>query len=175
MKSDFISRRGLLRTTAISVAGLGLWSATAGTFNMSAAAVADEAEGFIAFSKFATGHDALDHAVGRSLYEGFVTLDKEFASRLAGLAALRSKGQYADVEAMEEAMRGHPLHDTLMHIVRGWYSGVIEEGTNAKVYTYTHALMYKPAADVVILPTYAHDGPDYWVADPAPADQMPNF
>jgi hypothetical protein len=37
------------------------------------------------------------------------------------------------------------------------------------------ALMYQPARDQVVIPTFAHDGPNYWVKTPPPISAMPVF
>ena len=59
--------------------------------------------------------------------------------------------------------------------MKALYAGVVESGTPAKVYAFEKALMYQPSRDVVVIPTYAHDGPNYWVAQPNAVEAMPEF
>lgn len=170
-----MSRRHLLMLSAASAFGMLL-----PTFRPDAAqAAAETATGdvadFIGFSRFATGHNALDPLVGRSLLAALRAQNTLFPDQLAALVKKVADSKPANVEALEESLRDTPLHDTLLHIIRAWYSGVIEDGTNARVYAFENALMYQPARDVVVIPTYAHNGPNYWVAEPAPVEQMPQF
>ncbi|MBO1325758.1 sorbitol dehydrogenase family protein [Acetobacter sp. TBRC 12305] len=170
-----VSRRSLLMVSG--AVGLGAFAASFRPAVARAAVGAAEGQSaqFLAFSRFATGHANLDPLVGRSLLAALQAQNAGFGAQLAALAKTVADTTPADVEALEAALRGTPLHDTLLLIIRGWYSGVIEEGTQAKVYAFENALMYQPARDVVVIPTYAHNGPNYWVAEPAPIEQMPQF
>ncbi|WP_345190208.1 sugar dehydrogenase complex small subunit [Gluconacetobacter tumulicola] len=170
-----MSRRHMLMVSAASAFGLLLPSFQPGTAEAATGATVDEAADFISFSRFATGHSALDPLVGQSLLGALGAQSALFPAQLAALVKTVADNKPADVEALEESLRGTPLHDTLLHIIRAWYSGVIEDGTNARVYAFENALMYQPARDVVVIPTYAHNGPNYWVAEPAPVEQMPQF
>lgn len=166
-----IKRRSLL--TAGLVVGLSAMP----VISMASTLIQPESEqgfrDFFEFSQFATGHAGLDKGVGQALYQALQEQDSEFVQKLALLQA--KKGNLPDVDALADALEGHPLRATLLLIIRGWYSGVIEEGTNAKVYAFEKALMYQPAGDVVVIPTYAHNGPNYWTAEPPAVDQLPPF
>lgn len=170
-----VSRRSLLMVSGAVGFGMVAASFRPAVAQAAAGAVDEQTSRFLAFSRFATGHANLDPLVGRGLLAALQAQNAGFAAQLAALAKTVADTAPADVEALELALRGTPLHDTLLLIVRGWYSGVIEDGTQARVYAFENALMYQPARDVVVIPTYAHNGPNYWVAEPAPVEQMPNF
>ncbi|MBB2161325.1 sugar dehydrogenase complex small subunit [Gluconacetobacter sacchari] len=170
-----VSRRHMLMLSAASAVGTLLPAIRPDAAEAAAGTTTGDVADFIGFSRFATGHSALDPLVGQSLLAALRAQNAQFPAQLAALVKTVADSKPADVEALEESLRDGPLHDTLLRIVRAWYSGVIEDGTNAQVYAYENALMYQPARDVVVIPTYAHNGPNYWVAEPAPVEQMPQF
>lgn len=174
-RGRMVSRRNMLMVSGASALGLFAPSFRSAMAQGIGGAAGDDTAEFVAFSRFATGHDNLDPLVGRSLLTALRAQSTAFPDQLAALIKTVADSKPADVEALEESLRGNPLHDTLLQIIRGWYSGVIEDGTDAKVYAFENALMYQPARDVVVIPTYAHNGPNYWVAEPAPVAQMPQF
>jgi hypothetical protein len=170
-----MSRRRMLMLSGTSVMSVLVPSVMPGMAQPALAETPQGADDFIAFSRFATGHQTLDAEVGRSLFAALRVQNSAFSDQLSSLIKSVSQNGFTDVEGLEESLRGNPLHVTLLQIIRGWYSGVIEDGTNAKVYAFENALMYQPPRDVIVIPTYAHNGPNYWVAEPAPIEQMPQF
>ncbi|PTQ13289.1 dehydrogenase [Sphingomonas oleivorans] len=177
-----LSRRRLLLNSGISLVGLlassvALKSAFAADEGASMLPVAkDVLARFMAFSRLATGHDSIADELGGRLYQALVEQDKKFADNLTALTALVQAKGFRDVESLEAALKDNaPLHGALMSVIRAWYSGVVAEGTNATVYAFEAALMYQPARDAVVIPTYAYNGPDYWVAEPPAVDAMPRF
>lgn len=132
-------------------------------------------EVFMKVSRLATGHENLDGGIGQRLYQALATRDGEFPNALGILEAMITKNQVEDVETLDALLRAQPLHETLLAIIRAWYSGVVEPGSFATVYAFERALMYQPPRDGMVIPTYAHNGPNYWVAEPPPLDRMPSF
>jgi hypothetical protein len=131
---------------------------------------------FMGFSRLATGHTALSASLGQRFYQALVAQDPQFPAKLGALVDLVARLPERHVEALETVARQQPpLHAALMLVIRAWYSGVIAEGTQATVYAYETALMYQPARDQVVIPTFAHDGPNYWVKAPPPVAVMPVF
>jgi hypothetical protein len=174
-----VSRRNMLWGSAAALLGLGL-VAPASTLLAAPATVPSAAspaqlDSFMKFSRFATGHEHLDRAIGQRLYEALCAHSAAFPANLAQLQQLAAQQQPSDVEPFEVLLRGQPLHADLLAIVSAWYSGVVETGSTATLYAYERALMYQPARDGVVIPTYAHNGPDYWVAEPPPLERMPSF
>lgn len=176
-----LSRRRLLLNSGISLAGLvagsvALHAAFAADSGALATVAPDVLARFMAFSRLATGHASISDVLGERLYGALAAKDKNFAANLASLTAMvRAKG-FKDVETLEAAVKENaPLHATLMSVIGAWYSGVVEEGSHATVYAFEAALMYQPSSDGVPIPTYAHNGPNYWVAAPPVVDAMPKF
>lgn len=132
-------------------------------------------EVFMKVSRLATGHENLDSAIGQRLHQALSTKDSAFPKALDSLQAIITQQHVEDVESLEKLLRGQPLHDTLLAIIRAWYSGVVEPGSFATVYAFERALMYQPPRDGMVIPTYAHNGPNYWIAEPPPLDRMPSF
>lgn len=130
---------------------------------------------FLRFSRFATDHDALDETLGSALFNALKKKDPSFQQRFDDLVRKFSARAYPSVEVFEENLRGDPTHTTLLAIIRAWYSGTVGEGLETRVYAFETALMYQPPKDVVVIPTFAFDGPNYWVREPASVDIVPNF
>lgn len=174
-----MARRNLLRNSGAAVAGLAL--AASGVQAQSQAAAAPAAadpkrlDTFYRLSRLLTGHENLDLTVGEHLYGAMLKLNPAFASQVNELSQYASSHKLDTVEALEAALKGQPLHAPLMAIISAWYSGVVEPGTSATVYAYERALMYQMSRDGMVIPTYAHNGPNYWVAEPPPLDRLPVF
>lgn len=174
-----MARRNLLRNSGAAVAGLAL--AAAGVQAQSQAPAATVAadpqalDTFYRLSRLLTGHENLDLTVGQHLYAAMLKLDPAFAGQVTDLSQYAASHKLDTVEALEAALKGQPLHAPLMAIISAWYSGVVEPGTSATVYAYERALMYQMSRDGMVIPTYAHNGPNYWVAEPPPLDRLPVF
>lgn len=130
---------------------------------------------FMVLSQFVTGHKMLDVTVGQGLLTGLRAQYPDFDAQASALQAQIDARKPADVQALADALGGNPLHDTLLAIVRGWYSGVVAEGSHATVYAFEKALMYRPSLDAVPIPTYALNGPNWWTAEPPALSAMPSF
>lgn len=169
-----LSRRRLLLNSGISIIGLSLLPVLTGPAS-AVASINPTLSGFMFFSRLATGHNNLDETIGGQLYAALSAKDAAFSENFDKLTEMVKSGGYPDVEALDAALTGNPLRDTLLSVIKAWYSGVVEEGTGATVYAFEKALMYQPARDVIVIPTFAFNGPDYWVTDPNPVSQMPQF
>ena len=170
-----LSRRRLLVLSSVCVAVTVAGKGKKGSAQSVVASSRDGISDFMQLSVFATGHKNLDIGIGSALLLAFEAQVRDFSAQVTALRKRIIKSGYQDVEALEAGLGGDPLHSTLLQIIRGWYSGVIEGGTNAKVYAFEKALMYQPSRDVVVIPTYAHNGPNYWVSEPVSVDVMPAF
>ncbi|MBS1026278.1 sugar dehydrogenase complex small subunit [Gluconobacter cerinus] len=171
----FLSRRRLLALSGACITAAAIGTVKKGSAQEIVASNRNGVSDFMQLSTFATGHKNLDLAIGSALLLAFEAQAHDFSARVAALRERIAKNGYQDVEALDEGLNGDPLHTTLLQIIRGWYAGVIEGGTNAKVYAFEKALMYQSSRDVVVIPTYAHNGPNYWVAEPGSVDVMPEF
>ena len=119
-----------------------------------------------------TGHQSLDPVTGQRLFQAMSTQDAEFPAAVSALIAYAREHGASKVEALDVALKGTPLHGALLRVIQAWYSGVIEPGSNATVYACQGALMYRVPADGVVIPTYAHNGPNCWTAEPPPVDRL---
>ncbi len=173
-----LSRRNLLSRSSSLIASFALVSGgliavpalAAGANNNSA----DLGE-FIRLSRLLTGHNSLDVQLGERLYNALCQKNAQFADLVKQLSLYVQQNNIPDVETLDEKLKQQPLHDPMMTIIKAWYSGVIEPGYHATVYGYQQALMYQIPRDGMVIPTYAHNGPDYWVANPPPVDRLLTF
>ncbi len=183
LSEEGLRRRKLFGQTGGLVASFAIGSAVAGA-TLSSSASAETAPAapdtqtlnqFLKTSRFLTGHQNLDLTLGQRLYVAFSEKDPAFISGLASLNQWIAEKQPADVEALDGQLAGQPLHDLMMSVIKGWYLGVTDDSHHAKVYGYQNALMYQVPRDGMVIPTYAHNGPDYWTAEPPPVDRLLNF
>ncbi|WP_294906830.1 sugar dehydrogenase complex small subunit [Tatumella sp. UBA2305] len=183
LSEEGLRRRKLFGQTGGLVASFAIGSAIAGSTLSNGASAATTAAGpdtqtlnqFMKTSRLLTGHQNLDMTLGQRLYVAFSEKDPQFTTQLAALNQWIADKQPADVEALDTQLAGQPLHDLMMSVIKGWYLGVIDDSHHAKVYAYQNALMYQVPRDGMVIPTYAHNGPDYWTADPPPVDRLLNF
>ncbi|WP_206243774.1 sugar dehydrogenase complex small subunit [Novosphingobium terrae] len=184
--SSALTRRQIMLRSAVSAGAIAtaalLTGLTSGTMlrarnNAESPPLApDVRDRFMRFSHLATGHTALSPVLGERYYQALTGQDHQFPAKLNALVDLAGRLPRPSVEALEEIARQQPaLHGALMAVIRAWYSGVVAEGSQATVYAYEAALMYQPARDQVVIPTFAHDGPNYWVKAPPPVSAMPAF
>lgn len=135
----------------------------------------DTLNSFLKLSRLLTGHQNLDTTLGERLWEALHQQSPQFAQRYTELTQWIAQHQPSDVEALDQQLQGQPLHDVMMSIIRGWYLGVVDNSHHAQVLSYQNALMYQVPRDGMVIPTYAHNGPDYWTAEPPPVDRLLNF
>lgn len=172
------SRRNLLSRSGSLIAGFALVS---GGFTavpaLAATANSDPSDlsAFIRLSRLLTGHNSLDVQLGERLYTALCQQNAQFSGWVKQLSDYVAQNSIPDVETLDEKLKQQPLHEPMMAIIKAWYSGVIEPGYHATVYGYQQALMYQIPRDGMVIPTYAHNGPDYWVANPPPVDRLLTF
>lgn len=156
------SRRGFVLTSAV-IAGLALVKPQAIVF----ASDADFRSGaFMTISRLVSP-DALDVRTAQALYD-VLRKKPDFDANLQALAKLAS-APGIDIDGLAaqlDPMQQHALRNTLNQIVSAWYLGIVDNRT----YAYQGALMYRPTADVLSPPSYAHAGPLSW-ADAVPPSQ----
>lgn len=171
-RRNLISRSSsLIATFALVSGGLTAVPALAASTNNDSADVND----FIRLSRLLTGHNSLDVQLGGRLYDALSKQNAQFPDWVKQLSAYVQQNNIPDVETLDVKLKQQPLHDPMMSIIKAWYSGVIEPGYHATVYGYQQALMYQIPRDGMVIPTYAHNGPDYWVANPPPVDRLLTF
>lgn len=126
--------------------------------------------GFFAFSKAITGHDDIDPLTAARIREALAKSDSSFAHGADVLAQLvQQPGAPIAPEALLAAATDAGLRELALLIVAAWYTGTVGAGTTASVVAYEQALMYRPVADGMSVPTYCDNGPIWWTAEPPPA------
>ena len=183
LSEEGLRRRRLFGQTGGLVASFAIGSAIAGATLADSASAAPSTPSpdtstlnqFLKTSRFLTGHQNLDVTLGERLYTAFSGQDPAFVSQLASLNQWIADKKPEDVEALDTQLQGQPLHALMMTVIKGWYLGVTDDSHHAKVYGYQNALMYQVPRDGMVIPTYAHNGPDYWTAEPPPVDRLLNF
>lgn len=130
----------------------------AGCSRAPAPAVATATPAFMAVSNRLTGYGDLDAMLGGRMMAILRNQSPAFDSQLEALHhALPAIGQPLTLDALPAGLKA-----TAMTILRGWQTGVVGEGAQAQVVSYEDTLMYRPIADVCVLPTYARGEPHYW-------------
>jgi hypothetical protein len=128
---------------------------------------------FMALSALLIAH-RLDPVIGARIAAEMKADQPPLYDQIDGLIKLaRSKNArqvedffpFADDAAKASALR----------IISAWYLGVVDNVPGATVIAYELALMFKPTADVMTVPTYAISGPNGWNAKAPPLGAMPIF
>lgn len=115
---------------------------------------------FLTLSRRLTGYDDLDTGVGSRIEMILRDTTTGFDAALASLEhALSSASSRLSLTQLPAQTPARTLADA---ILRAWQTGVVGEGSRAVVVSYEDTLMYRPIADVCVLPTYARGEPHYW-------------
>jgi hypothetical protein len=169
-------REAVLAAAAVAAqAALFGWPGTGGAQTAPAAATAATAattgtvDGeaiarFLAFSKAITGHDDIDPTTAARIREAMLQGDAAFAQQAASLAGLVQPGIAPD--ALLGAATSAGLREAALAVVTAWYTGTVVAGQKTTVVAYEQALMYRPVADALTVPTYCNEGPMWWTAAP---------
>lgn len=172
-----ISRRTLLGSAAVAGVALatGLGTTVLGTSNAFAAqaSAAASAADFLKLSTFLTNGKSLDVTLASRYLAALNKHDPKFGDALAALQSTIAESKAANIdELLERPDLADPARQTIKTIVSAWYLGVVGEDDKAELIAYAEALMYRPTADVLVVPTYG-GGPDSWGAKP-PVSTKPN-
>lgn len=126
---------------------------------------------FLAFSKAITGHDDIDPLTSSRIREAMRQGDAALAGQIDALGALLQPGMTPD--ALLDAAASSGLRGTALSVVAAWYTGTVVAGGKTTVVAYEQALMYRPVADGLTVPTYCNEGPLWWTAPPPEAGVPP--
>ena len=168
-----ISRRALLGTAAVAGVALAVGgTAVLGTTNAFAADTASA--DFLRLSEFLTGGKPLAQGLATRYQASMARLDPTFAAAATELQRYVSDAKAADIDALlARPDLGDPLRKTITQIVSAWYLGIVNNDTDVELIAYADALMYRPTADVLVVPSYG-GGPDSWGQKPANLSTTPN-
>lgn len=165
-------REAVLAAAAVASTSLLGWSASgvaqpAATAAAGATGTAVDAAAvgrFFAFSQAITGHEDIDAVTAGRIRAAMVQGDGAFAAQAETLAGLVQPGMAPD--ALLAAASGAGLRDAALAVVSAWYTGTVTAGPVTTVVAYEQALMYRPVADGLSVPTYCNEGPLWWTAAP---------
>lgn len=139
---------------------------------------------FMALSAWLTGRPSLNAELGRRYFDALAARVAGFAGQLATLATLRQAHAEQDQQAYYDAIdaSGAAYASLPRQIIAAWYTGQVgappaanaqhdraappQPDAAATVIAYELALMYRPTADVLTIPSYCRDVPGYWSAQP---------
>ncbi len=121
---------------------------------------------FLKVSETICGYSTLDSALGQRIFTLMQQRNASLGDQLNSLQSLLNadmssaemQGKLQSVDKNQQAL--------FSDILRAWQLGIVGTGKEARVVAYEFALMYKPIADVIVLPTYAHGEPHYWAHPP---------
>ncbi|QHI97714.1 D-sorbitol dehydrogenase [Xylophilus rhododendri] len=130
-----------------------------------------ETADFLAFSTAITGHKDLDSITAGRICAAMLKASAEFAGQLKTLSALATPGLEPKAVLAQADSAG--LRGTALSIVAAWYTGTVGSGPGATMVAYAKALMYRPIADGMTVPTYCNYGPGWWTAAPPPVGVSP--
>ena len=126
-----------------------------------AAAAPVPAAGFLALSEFVTGKK-LDAQLAARYQSALLKHVPGFAGAFGALQAFVDGAHAADVEALVALPAfDAALRQTLTQIVSAWYLGIVGNGADVELISYSQALMYRPTHGALIIPTYG-GGPGSW-------------
>jgi hypothetical protein len=154
--------------SAANVAGAAGATGATGVAGATGAAVDSAAAArFLAFSKAITGHDDIDPLTSSRIRDAMRQADAASADQVDALVGLVQPGMAPD--ALLAAATSAGLRGTALSVVAAWYTGTVVAGGKTAVVAYEQALMYRPVADGLTVPTYCNEGPLWWTAPPPEA------
>lgn len=168
-----VSRRALVAGTVVVGAAIALGGVSVlGTTNAFAAAMASN--DFLRLSEFLTGGKPLEAGLATRYQASLARLDPKFVAAAAELQRYVNDAKAANIdELLARPDLGEPLRKTITQIVSAWYLGIVNNDTEVELIAYADALMYRPTADVLVVPSYG-GGPDSWGEKPANLSTTPN-
>ncbi|WP_077295120.1 sorbitol dehydrogenase family protein [Yersinia proxima] len=119
---------------------------------------------FFKLSQTLTEHQDIDQGMSARIFTALHNSDGQFPSKISQLTALMQDGQSA--QQLQALAQQHQLQKTVSAIVAAWYTGTVGHGQQAILIAYKDALMYRPASDALVVPTYCGNGPLWWTATP---------
>lgn len=129
------------------------------------ALTADESR-FLAVSQAVTGHGDLNPDIAARLFAAMVRTFPGYGAQVEALARIARPGGTPE-EILSRAEEAN-LRQTMLGLVAAWYTGSVQDKTNAPMVAYYDALMYQPTRDALPVPTYCFGKPGWWTETPPP-------
>ncbi|GBQ37400.1 hypothetical protein HLH34_08755 [Gluconacetobacter azotocaptans] len=160
-----VSRRTLMMATAVAGVSTLAPEMLAPGRAAARALSADEAR-FLAVSKAVTGHQDLNPDIATRLFAAMVRTFPGYGARIEALSHLTGGGG-APEEILARAEEANQ-RQTMLGLVAAWFTGSVQDKTNAPMVAYYDALMYRPTHDALPVPTYCFAAPAWWTEAPPP-------
>lgn len=156
-------RRRFLAVSALAASVAAVITAAPG-FAQSAMTVSNGDPAFLDLARFLTGKPDLDARIAALAHQGLIAADPAFAERSVALQRAIKQAGVADVDAFadSELYADDGLKATAMAVISAFYLGQVGEGRSATFVSFEKALMFQPTEGVIVIPTYALGGPNYW-------------
>ncbi|MBB2200127.1 sorbitol dehydrogenase family protein [Gluconacetobacter tumulisoli] len=158
-----VSRRTLMMATAVAgVSTLAPEMLAPG--RAAARALSADEERFLAVSKAVTGHQDLNPDIATRLFAAMVRTFPGYGARIEALSHLTQAGGKPE-EILARAEEANQ-RQTMLGLVAAWFTGSVQDKTNAPMVAYYDALMYRPTHDALPVPTYCFAVPAWWTETP---------
>lgn len=129
---------------------------------LAAAIAAPGDRAFLEISRAITGHSDLDPVISARLCSAMQATFPGYTDTIRALSSLIASGG----EPKDILERSGDLRGAVLALNAAWYTGSVEDKTNAPMVTYYNALMYQPTRDGLPVPTYCFNRPGWWTEDP---------
>lgn len=115
---------------------------------------------FLSLSRLVTGYDMLDETIAARTYDALYAKGGRAGDEITQLIGLAQ--QSGDAKALQAQAAQAGLSAMLNAVLMGWYTGTVSGQSETIVIAYRDALMYRPTADGLTVPTYCNKGPLWW-------------
>lgn len=119
---------------------------------------------FFKISQTLSEHEDIDQGMSARIFTALHNQNDQFATQVEQLGGLLQPGQSA--KQLQQLAIQAGLQALVTAIITAWYTGTVGHGQTAELIAYKDALMYRPASDALIVPTYCGNGPLWWTAPP---------
>ncbi|WP_349294820.1 sugar dehydrogenase complex small subunit (plasmid) [Thioclava sp. 'Guangxiensis'] len=140
----------------------------------SAAALGSPDADFMAVSQLLVNHD-LNPAVGARIAAFAVQNQPDLQAMLKQISDIAASKNATTVEDFYDDLPEGATRDFAHWIIESWYTGSSSNATDATLFTYEEALLYRPTFDMVPIPTFGYSAPNAWGQDLSPLSAMPRF
>jgi hypothetical protein len=164
-RNGSLTRRQLLGGTALAFVALSLPTAS-----FADGLLGDKTE-FHLFSLAITRRSDLSTVTSGRMFEILNRPNEIGPEKLGSLIALAQTNKTP--EALKSAAVAAGVEAEFTRVLTAWYTGTLDTTDGPVVLAYKEALMYRPVADGMTVPTYCNKGPMWWTGLPPEISRMP--
>jgi hypothetical protein len=123
------------------------------------------ADAFFRVSQILTGYTELDPHTSVRISKALIEQQPDMSDSLLLLGNLaKDPANTVSAHVFLSAAQQINQKPAALAVVAAWFKGTVGHGQEAVLVTYQQALMYRPASDGLIVPTYCGNGPLWWTA-----------